>query len=130
MVGGRMRPMPMMRMGMPRSSIEIMPNENILDENYRWEKLKAEYPIGHKFHGRIFRVERFGVFLDLGHPIINNYKMSGIIDIITKGDDDSSGLPIEYDLWPKIGQEIHCKVIWYRDSIKEISLAILNDQGG
>jgi hypothetical protein len=74
-----MRPMPMMGMGMPRSSIEIMPNEDILDENYRWEKLKAEYPIGHKFCGRVFHIESFGVFLDLGHPIIDNYKMSGII---------------------------------------------------
>jgi hypothetical protein len=43
-----------------------------------------------------------------------------------KDDEDSCGLPIDYDLWPKIGEKIYCKVLWHRDLEKEVSLAIVN----
>jgi ribosomal protein S1 len=92
----------------------------------QWERLKQELPIGHKLYGHVVRIEPFGVFLDIGYKIIDGYKLSGLIDIGTKSDHDSSGLPMDYSLWPKIGEKVYCKVVWLRDSNKELSLSIVN----
>jgi ribosomal protein S1 len=99
-------------------------NTNWVDS--QWGKLKQEFPIGHKLYGRVVRIEPFGVFLDIGYEIIDGYKLSGLIDIGTKSDRDSSGLPMDYSLWPKIGENVYCKVVWPRDSVKELSLSIIN----
>jgi ribosomal protein S1 len=93
----------------------------------QWIKLKTSLPIGLKFIGTVIMVKPFGVFVDVGFEIIDGYKLSGIIDVITKDDHDSSGLPLDYNLWPSIGERIHCKVLHYRDSIKEVSLGIVNE---
>jgi ribosomal protein S1 len=91
----------------------------------RWIEMKQNLPIGSRVYGKVFRTEPFGVFLDLGYPVLMGYQFSGIIDIPTKDDEDSYGLPMSYDLWPKIGETIYCKVLWYREDEQEISLAIV-----
>lgn len=92
----------------------------------QWEKIKQECPIGHKLYGIVTRIEPFGIFLDIGYEVIDGYKLSGLIDIGTKSDEDSNGLPMENSLWPKIGVKVHCKVVWHRDLEKEVSLSIIN----
>jgi ribosomal protein S1 len=94
----------------------------------RWIEMKQNLPIGKRIYGKVFRAEPFGVFLDLGYPVLKGYQFSGIIDISTKDDEDSYGLPMSYDLWPKIGEKIYCKVLWHRELAKEISLAIVKLQ--
>jgi predicted RNA-binding protein with RPS1 domain len=95
---------------------------NDLEE--RWQEMKQSCSIGSRLYGEVIRVEPFGIFLDLGYSVLKGYQFSGIIDISTKDDDDSYGLSIDYSLWPRIGEKIHCKVVWYREDNKEISLAI------
>jgi Uma2 family endonuclease/predicted RNA-binding protein with RPS1 domain len=92
----------------------------------QWEQMKQEFPIGSKVRGRVFRIEPFGIFLDIGYEVIGGYMCSGLIDIITKSDDDSHGLPHDYSIWPGIGEKLYCKVVWHRDSEKEVSLSIVN----
>jgi hypothetical protein len=87
--------------------------------------MKQDFPIGIQINGTVLRIEPFGVFLNIGYPVLKGYQFSGIIDILTKDDKDSGGLPMNYDLWPKIGEIIHCKVRWHRDLEQEISLAIV-----
>ena len=91
----------------------------------RWLEIKQNFPVGSKIYGEIFRAEPFGIFLNIGFPVLQGYQFSGIIDIPTKDDMDSCGLPISYDLWPKVGEKIYCKVLWHRELEKEISLAIV-----
>jgi ribosomal protein S1 len=91
----------------------------------RWAEMKQNLPIGSRIYETIFRTEPFGVFLDLGYPVLKGYQFSGIIDIPTKDGEDSYGLPMSYNLWPKIGEKIYCKVLWPRENEKEISLAIV-----
>lgn len=105
------------------------------DNNYRtdwidseWERVKQELPIGSKLYGTVFRTEPFGIFLDIGYDVIDRYMLSGIIDILTKDDEDSYGLPMDNSLWPKIGDTVYCKVVWHRDVLKEVSLAISKRQ--
>jgi Uma2 family endonuclease len=93
----------------------------------KWEQMKQEFPIGSKIHGRVFRIEPFGIFLDIGYEVIGGYMCSGLIDIITKSDEDSHGLPHDYSIWPSIGEKVYCKVVWHRDSEKEVSLSIVNE---
>ena len=92
----------------------------------QWGEIKQEYPIGHKLYGIVIRTKPFGIFLDIGYEVIDGYKLSGIIDIGTKSDEDSSGLPRDSSLWPKIGEKVYCKVVWHRDHNKEVSLSIIN----
>ncbi len=104
--------------------MDIERNQQWLDE--QWKELKLSFPIGHKFYGSVIRIEPFGIFVHLGYPVVDGYKLSGIIDIITRADHDSSGLPVDYSLWSKLNQQIHCKVIWYRETIKEVSLSLVH----
>jgi ribosomal protein S1 len=90
----------------------------------RWEKMKQDFPIGTTINGIVLRNEPFGVFLNIGYPVLKGYQFSGIIDILIKDDENSEGLPMNYDLWPKVGATINCKVRWHRDHDQEISLAI------
>jgi ribosomal protein S1 len=101
-------------------------NENHDWVENQWTKIKQEFPVGHKLYGCVIAIKPFGVFLDIGYKVIDGYKLSGIIDIGTKSDEDSSGLPMDNSLWPKIGEKVYCKVVWHRDSIKEVSLSIIN----
>jgi hypothetical protein len=80
-----------------------------------WERMKHEYPIGHKLYGNVLMVRPFGIFVDLGYTIFDGCQFSGIVDIGTKDDDDSSGLPMDNSLWP---------VVAYRESSKEICLRL------
>jgi hypothetical protein len=98
----------------------------INDLEERWKEMKQNFPIGKKLHGEVIRIEPFGVFLNIGYPVLQNFQFSGIIDILTKDDEDSCGLPIDYNSWPKIGEKIYCEVLWHRDLEKEVSLAIVN----
>ncbi|MEH2395068.1 MAG: hypothetical protein V7K21_26590 [Nostoc sp.] len=61
----------------------------------------------------------------LGYKLIDGYKLSGIIDIATKPDYDSSGLPTDTSLCPQVGQRIRCKVIAYREYNKEVDLRLV-----
>jgi ribosomal protein S1 len=98
------------------------------DLEERWREMKQSCSIGSRLYGEVIRVEPFGIFLDLGYPIVKGYQFSGIIDIPTKDDEDSYGLPMSYDLWPKIGEKLFCKVLWHRELEKEISLAIVKSK--
>lgn len=64
-------------------------------------EFQKEFYIGYKFSGEITRIKRFGIFVYLGYQVIDGYKLSGIIDIATKPDYHSSGLPTDTTLWPK-----------------------------
>ncbi len=64
------------------------------DIDKQWENLKEKFYIRYKFYGEITNVKPFGVFVYLGYQVIDGYKPSGIIDIPTKPDCDSSGLAI------------------------------------
>ncbi len=94
----------------------------------QWEILKDNFPVGRKFYGTVIRIEPFGVFVNIGYEIIDGYKLSGIIDIITRSDDDSEGLPMDYSLWPILGQQVYCKVLAYREAPKEVCLSLVKDQ--
>ncbi|BBD57715.1 hypothetical protein NIES2109_04820 [Nostoc sp. HK-01] len=98
-------------------------NDN--DIEIQWEKLKHSFPIGHKFYGEVISVKPYGIFVSLGDQNQNSYKLSGIIDIVTRADHDSLGLPKETFLWPPVGQRVHCKVITYREYNKEIDLRLV-----
>jgi len=89
-----------------------------------WQEVKAKYPIGLKFSGKVVNVERYGVFVHLGYEIIDGYKLSGLIDVATFPDLDSTGLPREISLWPKIGETVHCKVIAHREFEMEVDLRL------
>ncbi|MDM9379225.1 S1 RNA-binding domain-containing protein [Chlorogloeopsis sp. ULAP01] len=95
------------------------------DVDKQWEELKRNFPIGHKFYGEVASIKPFGVFVYLGYQVVNGYKFSGIIDIATQSDSDSSGLPTDNSLWPQVGQRIHCKVIAYREYNKEVDLRLV-----
>ncbi|OUL20676.1 hypothetical protein [Nostoc sp. 106C] len=95
------------------------------DIDKQWENLKQKFPIGYKFYGEITKVKPFGIFVYLGYQVIDGYKLSGIIDIVTKPDCDSSGLPTDTSLWPQVGQRVHCKVIAYRECNKEVDLTLV-----
>jgi predicted RNA-binding protein with RPS1 domain len=73
---------------------KIMHDEQLDWVDRQWEQMKQEFPIGSKVHGRVFRIEPFGIFLDIGYEVIGGYMCSGLIDIITKSDEDSHGLPM------------------------------------
>jgi ribosomal protein S1 len=98
-------------------------NEAWIEE--QWEEMKLALPIGYQLYGDVISIKPFGVFVDVGYEVIDGYIFSGIIDIGTKDDHDSSGLPFDYLLWPKIGERIYCKVVWHRDGIKEVSLSLV-----
>ena len=91
----------------------------------QWEKLKQKLPIGHKFYAEVISVKPFGVFVYVGYQVIDGYKLSGIIDIATKPDYDSSGLSTDTSMWPQVGQRIHCKVIAYREHNREVDLRLV-----
>jgi ribosomal protein S1 len=95
------------------------------DFEKHWQEVKQNHPIDSKLYGKVLRIEPFGIFLDIGYPILKGYQFSGLVDILTKDDEDSYGLPMDYDLWPKVGEKIYCKVRWHRELEKEISLAIV-----
>lgn len=76
-----------------------------------WQEIKQSHPIDSKLYGKVLRIEAFGIFLDIGYPILKGYQFSGLIDILTKDDEDSYGLPIDYDLWPNIGEKFIVKFV-------------------
>jgi hypothetical protein len=88
-------------------------------------ELKHNLPIEHKFYAEVISVKPFGLFVYLGYQVIDGYKLSGIIDIATKPDYDSFGLPTDTSLWPQVGQRVHCKVIAYREYNKEVDLRLV-----
>jgi ribosomal protein S1 len=99
-----------------------------MNEDNQWEIAKKNFPIGRKFYGTVIRIEPFGVFVNIGYKVIDGYKLSGIIDIITKSDNDSEGLPLDYSFWPILGQKVYCKVLAYREAPKEVSLSLVKNQ--
>lgn len=99
--------------------------KNMNDIDKQWENLKRNLPLGHKFYGEVASVKPFGVFVNLGYQIVDGYKLSGIIDIATQSDRDSSGLPKDTYLWPQVGQRVYCKVIAYREYNKEVDLRLV-----
>jgi ribosomal protein S1 len=98
----------------------------MIEINKQWEELKSNLPIGYKFYGEVASIKHFGVFVNVGYAIIDGYQLSGLIDIVTKSDLDSSGLPIDNSLWPHVGQQVYCKVISYREGSKEVDLRLVN----
>jgi hypothetical protein len=97
-----------------------------------WEEAKAKYPIGHRFQGKVVNAEHYGIFLDLGFPIVDGYKLSGLIDIVTFPDEDSLGLPaprFSTTPWPVVGAMLSCKVVGHRDQQMEVACALLSGDG-
>jgi predicted RNA-binding protein with RPS1 domain len=99
-----------------------------MDEiDLKWEQMKHEYPVGYKFYGNVLKIKPFGIFVSMGYPILDDYSFTGIVDIATKSDNDSSGLPLDNSLWPRVEQKIYCKVIAYRESSKEVCLRLVKE---
>ncbi|TYQ24541.1 hypothetical protein [Pseudanabaena sp. UWO310] len=91
------------------------------DIDVLWNELKNSYPIGHTFFGKVIKVRQFGIFVELpDYQVIEGYKLSGIIDVVSKS------LPIDHSLWPKVGAKVYCRVIWYRKN-KEVDLELISD---
>jgi ribosomal protein S1 len=82
-----------------------------------WEAVKRRFPIGTVVTVRVAAAPRFGIFVDLDGGAL------GIIDIATmKISPDAAKLPLDHDAWPKPGENVTGRVIWYRDYNQEIDL--------
>lgn len=82
-----------------------------------WEQSKAAVPIGFVATGTVVDCQPFGLFVDIGLSAI------GIIDIIQPAlGDGAMKLPRDRSLWPKPGETIRGRVVWYRESNREIDL--------
>ena len=90
---------------------------------YRWEDLKNCYLIGTVYQLDIIKQAPFGLFLDLGYGDQYGYRLTGLICI------GSQSLPRTYDQWPKVGETIYGKAIWYRDNLQEIAFQLCDADG-
>ncbi len=106
-----------------------------MDKNYyyllrekHWQMLKQQYPIGRKFWGKVWKVEPFGLLIEVDDFPKESYKHTvGVIDVgheiffkknayswvhkegYTELDRD------DQTLWPQKGDYIFCAVCYYRD---------------
>lgn len=91
--------------------------ENI---NIIWQRIKDDHPIGSTLKGKVVEAHPFGIFVDIGYGNRSSKKLTGIIEIV-----GSNPLPKDTNRWPKIGEEIEEKVIYFRDGSKELDLGLI-----
>jgi predicted RNA-binding protein (virulence factor B family) len=82
-----------------------------------WEQAKSVAPIGFVATGTVVDSQPFGVFVDIGLPAI------AIIDLIQPAlGDGAMRLPRDRSLWPKPGDFVRGRVVWFREDSREIDL--------
>ena len=87
-----------------------------------WEQSKAASPIGTIATGKIVDSQPFGVFVDIGLPAIC------IIDIANPAlGYGAMKLPPDHACWPKLGDSVRGRVVWFRELEREIDLEWLPD---
>jgi ribosomal protein S1 len=80
-----------------------------------WDEVALAYPIGSIIKGTVMYHAAFGIFLNVGHPL-----MLGLVRIVDFVDE---GI-ITPDLYPAIGKEVRGLVLGYDESNNQIVLSM------
>jgi len=81
-----------------------------------WNEIMTDYPIGSVIKGKIEYHAPFGVFVDVGHPILKG--LIQIIDFLDEG-------RMTPDQYPALGTEISAVVLGYTaDKSNQIWLSV------
>ncbi|WP_445359823.1 hypothetical protein ACJJIL_12335 [Microbulbifer sp. EKSA005] len=90
----------------------------------KWNELKSRIRVGDEIEANVFRVESYGVLVDIGFQIEDDYKFSGIIDIALTPKPGIKALPKKLEDWPSVGEQVTCVVLAYRERNFEVDLGI------
>jgi hypothetical protein len=79
--------------------------------------------IGSKIIGRVEHSAPFGLFVNIGGPF------TGLIDIGNVRFSGGAQLPFDHANWPRVGDEIHCNIGYFRLHNQQIGLGWLPVNG-
>jgi len=92
--------------------------------NNKWDRLKREIIIGEIIEGIVVDIKPYGVLVDVGFKIEEDYRFSGIIDMISIPIHGVRSLPVERTDWPEVNDKIRCLVIGYREHNFEVDVGL------
>ena len=95
-----------------------------MNESEKWNDLKDQVQIGDEIDGIVCGTKPFGVFVDIGFQVVDGHKFAGIIDIALSPAQGVEALPLNKEEWPKIGEQVSCVVLAYRERSFEVDLGI------
>lgn len=75
--------------------------------------------VGHEITGIVEKKTSFGLFVNIGSPYV------GLIDIGHLSFNRGHELPLDYDAWPKAGDNICCIIAYFRFHGRQIGLGWL-----
>lgn len=88
-------------------------------EQVNWKDIEMKYPVGSLLTGTVERHFPFGIFLDIGHPLVKG--LVQIIDFLDEG-------TMTEELYPSIGTEVKAFVFGYATWNNQIKLGMKPSQ--
>jgi hypothetical protein len=95
-----------------------------------WEAVKLDYPLGHRFHGKVVRTDDTFAYIELGRPIIDGYRLGGMLRHAPFDEDDNDQRDLKRTgakPAPTVGDPVVCEVEKHADSLMAVRLRAVEE---
>ena len=86
-----------------------------MNQEVNWEDISINYPIGNLIIGIVEHHAHFGIFLNIGHPVVKGLVL--IMEFMDEG-------IMKPELYPLIGTEVRGVILGYTDYNNQIKISL------